>query len=104
MSLGRLSSLLVALPLANAASSATFISSDLTSKPSLENIKATWDTDLEVAGNKAKLSLLCAPENQTRQPARPANLHARLAARAMAGGQRNAVTFVRPWNTLAGMT
>ena len=54
MSLGRLSSLLVALPLANAASSATFISSDLTSKPSLENIKATWDTDLEVAGNKAE--------------------------------------------------
>jgi len=37
--------------------SATVSSSDLIKKPAFDNIKAVWDSDLTLAGSKAKLSL-----------------------------------------------
>jgi len=38
--------------------SATFSSSDLVKKPAFDNVKAVWDSDLNLGGSKAKLSLL----------------------------------------------
>ena len=55
---------LAALPAAYAGGTATLFSSDLASGPALDNVKATWDADLALpswAGDKARLSLLCAP-------------------------------------------
>ena len=49
---------LIALPAVLGGLSATVSSSDLASSPGFGNLKATWDTDLELAGSKAKLSLL----------------------------------------------
>ena len=54
---------LAALPAAQAGGTATLFSSDLASGPALDNVKATWDADLALpgwAGDKARLSLLCA--------------------------------------------
>ena len=55
---------LAALPAAYAGGTATLFSSDLASGPALDNDKATLDADLALpswAGDKARLSLLCAP-------------------------------------------
>lgn len=49
---------LTSLPAAYGGVSATVFSSDLTSGPSLENVKATWDTDMVLGAHKTKLSLM----------------------------------------------
>lgn len=54
-----------ALPCVHAGISAVVSSNDLMSGPKFDNVKATWDSDLSIAGSKAKLSLLYA------QPVQP---------------------------------
>ena len=48
----------LALPAAYAGVSGTLFSKDLISTPGFDNVKAVWDSDLDIGGSSAKLSLL----------------------------------------------
>ena len=52
--------ILATLPCIHGGVTATVSSSDLASSPGFGNLKATYDTDLTLAGSKAKLSILYA--------------------------------------------